>query len=69
MENTGPDVDPADLLKLRQPFQRGQGRTGTTGARLGLALVDAIVAAHGAGWTTTARLGGGLTHILDFPAR
>ncbi|MFC8450147.1 sensor histidine kinase [Kitasatospora sp. NPDC057223] len=69
VDNTGADVDPADLPALRQPFQRGQGRTGATGAGLGLAIVDAIVAAHGADWTTSARPGGGLTHILDFPAR
>ena len=68
VENTGPIVEPADVPGLRQPFQRGQSRTGSSGAGLGLAIVDAIVAAHDADWTTTSRPGGGLTHTITFPA-
>ncbi len=68
VENTGPTVEPADIPGLRQPFQRGESRTGSGGAGLGLAIVDAIVAAHDADWTTTPRPGGGLTHTIAFPA-
>ncbi|MFG2040637.1 ATP-binding protein [Dactylosporangium sp. NPDC048998] len=70
VENTGPVVNPADVAALRQPFQRGEGRSaGSSGAGLGLAIVEAVVAAHGAIWTLTPRDGGGLSVTVTFPAR
>ncbi|HTJ32883.1 MAG TPA: HAMP domain-containing sensor histidine kinase [Dactylosporangium sp.] len=69
VENTGPVVDPADLPSLRRPFQRGGGRTaGSPGAGLGLAIAEAVVAAHGAAWTLVPRAGGGLSVTVTFPA-
>lgn len=70
VENTGPAIDPADVPALRQPFQRGEGRSaGSSGAGLGLAIVAAIVAAHGADWTLIPRDGGGLSVTVTVPAR
>jgi signal transduction histidine kinase len=70
VENTGPVVDPADVPALRKAFQRGEGRSaGSPGAGLGLAIVDAVVAAHGAIWSVTPRDGGGLCVTVTFPAR
>ena len=52
---------------MRRAFQRGTSRTGSQdGAGLGLAIVDAIVEAHGARWSTTPRDGGGLTVTVTF---
>jgi signal transduction histidine kinase len=70
VENTGPVVDPADVPALRRAFQRGEGRSaGAAGAGLGLAIVDAVAAAHGAVWSVTPRDGGGLSVTVTFPAR
>jgi signal transduction histidine kinase len=70
VENTGPVVDPGDLPALSKAFQRGEGRSaGSPGAGLGLAIVDAVVAAHEATWSVTPRDGGGLTVTVTFPAR
>jgi signal transduction histidine kinase len=70
VENTGPVVDPADVPALCMAFQRGEGRSaGSPGAGLGLAIVDSVVAAHGATWSVTPRDGGGLSVTVTFPAR
>jgi len=70
VENTGPVVDPADVPALCKAFQRGEGRSaGSPGAGLGLAIVDAVVAAHCAVWSVTPRDGGGLSVTVTFPAR
>jgi signal transduction histidine kinase len=75
--NTGPEV-PADAVdRLLLPFQRGDADAPRTRARshpddglgLGLSIVGAIAAAHGADLTVTPRLtGGGLSVRLVFPA-
>jgi signal transduction histidine kinase len=77
--NTGPEIPPDTVDRLLLPFQRGgepgaayraRSRTGPDdGLGLGLSIVAAIAAAHGAGLTVTPRLtGGGLTVRLAFPA-
>jgi signal transduction histidine kinase len=69
VENTGPIIDPADVPALCKSFQRGEGRTaGSPGAGLGLAIVEAVVDAHGAVWSITPRDGGGLSVTVTFPA-
>ncbi|MFI6762303.1 sensor histidine kinase [Micromonospora sp. NPDC050417] len=69
VENTGPAVDPSAVPSLRQPFQRGTGRsTGSPGAGLGLAIVDAVVTAHGGDWSVTPRDGGGLSVTINLAA-
>jgi signal transduction histidine kinase len=67
--NTGAVIDPAEVDRLFQPFQRhGTDRAGHTGGHgLGLAIVAAIADAHGATLTADARPGGGLDITVRFP--
>ncbi len=76
--NTGTDIPPGTADRLLLPFQRDAGtgeaepsrtRSGRDdGLGLGLSIVAAIAAAHGAGFGITPRLsGGGLTARLVFP--
>jgi signal transduction histidine kinase len=68
--NTGPVIPPGDLGRLFQPFQQlGRERirgSGAGGHGLGLAIVQAIVTAHGAALTAEARPGGGLDITVAF---
>jgi signal transduction histidine kinase len=68
--NTGPAVPSEALGRLFQPFVRLDGRRADhdSGHGLGLSIVDAIAAAHGAAITTRARTGGGLSIEVTFPA-
>jgi signal transduction histidine kinase len=77
--NTGAEIPPDAVDRLLLPFQRGgepgaayraRSRTGPDdGLGLGLSIVAAIAAAHGADLTVTPRLnGGGLSVRLVFPA-
>ena len=73
--NTGPVIPPDQLGRLFQPFQRldpGRTRPGTgqpreAGLGLGLAIVSAVAAAHGAGLHAVTRTGGGLAVEVVFP--
>jgi signal transduction histidine kinase len=67
--NSGAAIAPDDVPRLFQPFQRLSGaRTRQSeGLGLGLSIVDAIAAAHGAELTTSARPQGGLTIEIAFP--
>jgi signal transduction histidine kinase len=80
--NTGPDVPPTEVSRLLVPFERGgtapspraRPPAGGDGLGLGLPIVQAIAAAHGAALTIAARPeGGGLAAELAFqsahPAR
>ncbi len=69
--NTGPVVPIAEVERLFQPFQRlAHDRTGPSrdGHGLGLAIVQAIVQAHGAKVTAHARSAGGLDIEVSFPS-
>jgi signal transduction histidine kinase len=74
--NTGPDVPPAEVGRLLAPFERGgtapspRARPPASGDGLGLGLpiVQAIAAAHGAALTIAARPEGGLAAELAFPS-
>jgi signal transduction histidine kinase len=68
--NTGPVVAPEDAERLFRPFERlGRNRIDRSdGVGLGLSIVQAIAAAHGAELTTRPRLGGGLVIEVGFPA-
>ena len=70
VENTGPRVPRAVLPTLTEPFQRAASRRRDedTGAGLGLAIVAAIVAAHGGALTVDARDGGGLSVRVALPS-
>jgi signal transduction histidine kinase len=67
--NTGPVISPDDLDRLYQPFQRASAdRNGDEdGLGLGLSIVHAISAAHGATIATRARPNGGLEIVVTFP--
>ncbi len=70
--NTGAPVPPDQLGRLFQPFQRmdpARGTSGADGLGLGLAIVAAIAAAHGADLRAQPNPGGGLTVEIVFPAR
>jgi signal transduction histidine kinase len=68
--NTGPLVPAAELGRLFQPFQRlnSNPRSFSDGVGLGLAIVEAIAAVHGALVTARSRAGGGLRIHVAFPA-
>ncbi len=68
--NSGPTIPTEELPRLLQPFQRLHGtRTNhTSGNGLGLAIVDAIAAAHRATLTAQPRPGGGLAVEVTFPS-
>ncbi|MFI8521361.1 ATP-binding protein [Streptomyces sp. NPDC085481] len=68
--NTGPEVPPATVPLLFEPFHRLTARTHGPGegAGLGLSIVDSIARAHGAKARATANAkGGGLTVRVTFP--
>jgi signal transduction histidine kinase len=67
--NTGPAVPPEAVGRLFQPFVRLDGRRvgHDRGHGLGLSIIDAIAAAHGATITAHARTGGGLSIEVTFP--
>ena len=68
--NTGPVIPPEAIGRLFQPFRRLDGRQvrHVEGHGLGLSIVHAIAAAHGAAITAGARHGGGLSIEVTFPA-
>jgi signal transduction histidine kinase len=67
--NSGPVVPSAEVDRLLRPFQRlGGDRTGhRKGLGLGLSIVQAITAAHGATLAIHPRPGGGLRAEVTFP--
>ncbi|SDO84889.1 two-component system, OmpR family, sensor histidine kinase VanS [Pedococcus dokdonensis] len=69
VENTGGHLSQALVSTLREPFQRGVGRTRSdhAGVGLGLAIVDTIVRAHDGTLTLTPRQDGGLRTTVDLP--
>jgi signal transduction histidine kinase len=67
--NTGPEVPPAEVPGLFEPFRRGgRERTGTRGAGLGLSIVGAVADAHGGTVRATPLAGGGLEVTVELPA-
>ena len=67
--SSGPDVDPAEVDELFEPFRRsGTARTARRGAGLGLSIVRAVATAHAGSVEAQARPGGGLTVTVDLPA-
>jgi signal transduction histidine kinase len=69
VSNTGPLVAPGEVSRLFQPFQRqgAQRLRQAAGHGLGLAIVSAIAAVHGAGIEAGARPEGGLVITVSFP--
>jgi two-component system sensor histidine kinase VanS len=74
VENTGPELDPALVATLAEPFQRGAERvgaghagTGYAGTGLGLAIVESVARAHGGTLVLEPRAGGGLRATVWLP--
>ncbi len=69
VENGGAVLEPAQVARLGQPFQRlGADRTSSGGgAGLGLSIVAAIADAHGGTLQLAARPGGGLQASVTLP--
>lgn len=65
--NTGPVVDPDDVGRIFQPFERLSDRTSRDGCGLGLAIVASIAAIHGGTATARPRDGGGLVVTVTIP--
>ena len=71
LSNDGPLVPAEHLTALREPFVRGagRGRTRGDGHGLGLAIVSAVADAHDGVLELSANPSGGLSVVLDLPAR
>jgi signal transduction histidine kinase len=69
IDSSGPLLDPFAVAQLAQPFKRlGQDRVGTPGGHgLGLAIVDAVAAAHDGSLELQARPEGGLRVQITLP--
>lgn len=66
----GPGIPPADVERLKQPFQRLEtARSGTGGSGLGLAIVDRIAKWHDGQFDLLPRDGGGLVARVVLPVR
>jgi signal transduction histidine kinase len=66
--NTGPLVDPDDVGRIFQPFERLSDRTSHDGSGLGLAIVASIAAIHGGTAIAGPREDGGLAVTVQLPA-
>jgi signal transduction histidine kinase len=66
--NTGPVVDPGDVGRIFQPFERLSDRTSSDGCGLGLAIVASIAAIHGGTATARPRDDGGLSVTVIIPS-
>ena len=71
VSNTGPVIPPGEVGRLFQPFQQlaGERIRRAGGHGLGLAIVAAIVQAHGAALAPLSRPAGGLDIAVPWPAR
>jgi signal transduction histidine kinase len=68
VETGGPPLDPEQVARLGQPFQRlGVERTADGGTGLGLSIVAAVVTAHGGTLALRARAQGGLHVAIRLP--
>jgi signal transduction histidine kinase len=69
VSNTGPVINPGDVGGLFEPFRRGGQRRNADGDSpgLGLSIVGAIAAAHGAALSARPRTTGGLEVRVGFP--
>jgi signal transduction histidine kinase len=67
--NDGHVVDPGDVGRLFEPFQRASNGTGGCGTGLGLAIVEAVTSAHQGRVRAHARPSGGLQVEVRLPGQ
>jgi signal transduction histidine kinase len=67
VSNTGPVLDPDDVGRLLEPFERGARARDGRGTGLGLSIVRSIAEAHGGRVELTARPSGGLDVEVALP--
>ena len=67
VRDDGPGIPEGELERLRQPFQRGSGLQGTSGAGLGLAIVSAVAEGHGGRLELSRPAQGGLRAVVWLP--
>jgi two-component system sensor histidine kinase KdpD len=68
VEDDGPGLPAGDPARLFDKFQRGSGEGSVMGVGLGLAIVQAIVRAHGGEIEAQRRAGGGARFVFTLPA-
>ena len=68
VKDRGPGIPINQIEALKRPFARGDAGFGTSGAGLGLAIVERIARAHAARFELMPRVEGGLEARLDLPA-
>jgi signal transduction histidine kinase len=66
VENTGAKIEPDDVRRLAEPFERLHRDCDGPGAGLGLSIVRAVADAHGAQLELRPRAGGGLIAEVAF---
>jgi signal transduction histidine kinase len=67
--DAGSGIDKYDLPRVRFPYYRGQNSKGTSGAGLGLYLVERIVEAHRGNVTINSEMGKGTEVVIELPNR
>jgi len=68
VRDLGPGIPPPDVERMKRPFTRlEEARTDTSGAGLGLAIVDRIARSHGGRIDLVPRDGGGLIARIALP--
>lgn len=68
VDDTGPGIAPEALAQLGQPFFRAEATRHLPGMGLGLATTKRLVEAHGGALVFSARVGGGLSAVVELPA-
>lgn len=69
VQNTGEEIDAAQLGQLTEPFKTTKGRTGGTNRGLGLSIVSAIVERSNGSLDLAANDGGGLRVTVTLPSQ
>ena len=69
VSDDGPGIEPGDLARIFEPFERGQQHGGErpAGTGLGLAIARRIAEAHGGALTVTSEPGAGATFTFSLP--
>ena len=67
IEDRGGGIAASDLARVREPYYRGTGSKGTSGAGLGLFFVERIVEAHAGTISIESEIGSGTRVTIEIP--